>query len=154
MSKTKSDPIDVLIQQLLREEQFLHRRIRNENLRQGLKGGRAVFKWDKDRNMYYAFCMLWPTQDKYWYELGTLWVHPKDRGNGLAGEVFKKCLECLPRSVGVFLITHQTGVVELARSMGWQLGCTNWTSSSFWQRIAEPWDRPTSSDGILMFWIP
>jgi len=151
---TEADPVDVLVQELLKEEQLLYRRITNKNLKQGLKNGRAVFKRDGACNRYHAFCMLWPTQDEYWYELGTLWVHPENRGNGFSKEVFKMCLERLPRGAGAFLITRQIGVLELARSVGWQLERTNWTNSGFWQRIAEPWDRPVKSGGILMFWIP
>ncbi len=149
--------IQELVRNLRQEGHFLRKRITKRNILKALREKRAIYKYDAKTGMVYAFCMLWPTKDPDMFESGTFWVAPSFRGNGHGEEVFLKCLALLPKGAGVFLITREIGVLELARNHGWQLEKSSWTKSEFWRRRAEPWDRVrpgVHSNGILMFLMP
>lgn len=151
------EPIDILVSKLRKEQHLLQKRITNINISLAINEGRAAFKRDHKTHQFYAFCMLWPTTDPNWFEAGDLWVDEKSRRQGDARDVFKRCLDRLPKGAGVFLITRELSVVKMARGLGWQLERNNWTESKFWSRIAEPWDRykeGAASEGILMFSMP
>ncbi len=151
------DRVEVLVSRLKSEEHLLQKRITERNIASAFKQKRVAFKFDATTRRYYAFCMLWPTQDPKWFELGTLWVDEDSQGNGYAGDVFKRCADRLPKGAGVFLITREIEVLQIARGLGWQMERKTWTQSKFWRRIAEPWDRVRPghhSDGVLMFLMP
>lgn len=151
------DAVEALISKLQEEKDLLQKRITKENIAKAFKEGRVAFKFDATTHRFYAFCMLWPTKDKYIYELGCIWVDKDSRRNGYAGEVFKHCMDILPKGAGVFLITREIEVLEIARNLGWQLERASWSRSEFWMNIAEPWDRiqpGRHAYGVLMFCLP
>jgi len=146
-----------LVAALHKEPTLLQERISEESIKKAFSEKRAAAKLDSTAKNYIAFAMLWRTKDPSWYELGTIWVSPKHQRKGLMPIVFEKCAKKLPKGCGVFLITHNIKVLEVARSFGWQLARSNWHDSEFWTRIAEPWDKwgpGQHSNGALLFFMP
>lgn len=145
-----------LVIKLREEKHFLKKRITEANIEKAFIEHRVAFKINATNNQYCACCILWPTKDPYMFELGTLHVDESFRGLGYGKSVFAECMELLPKGAGMFLITREVHVLQLARGFGWQLERSNWTKSKFWTRIAEPWDRwePGHSEGALLFFMP
>jgi hypothetical protein len=85
-----------------------------------------------------CFAGLWPTRDRTWFELGTMWIHPGLRGRGLAGTVFDKVMKLLPPGKRVFLVARNMKVVHLALDRGW-VEDPAWRTNSQWSGICRSW---------------
>lgn len=54
-----------------------------------------------------SFGALWPTDDYFWLEAGSIWVAKKFRGKKYSSEIFHDLIvNKLPRDKKVFVITH------------------------------------------------
>jgi len=62
--------------------------------------------------LFVAFAALWPTLHPSWYEVGSVWVHPDHRDQGLGSQVFKQVVNLQP--AGIFLITSEDKIRHLA----------------------------------------
>ena len=62
---------------------------------------------------------LWPTDEPGVLELGTLWVHPKHRGQGLSSKVFAQRLT-LPAAANkkLFIVSHEPIVAHHTHAHG------------------------------------
>ncbi len=86
-----------------------------------------------------AFVALWPTQALTWRELGSVWVAPAYRGQGL----WRKMLTVIMNKVhdDVFLVTHNPRVVRLVTRQGWHEADAHSWNSVPWEATCEPCDR-------------
>ncbi len=58
-----------------------------------------------------AFAALWGTADPLWWEIGTIWVDPRLRGNGLLSELVTDSTSLAPKGGNLFLITSERAVM-------------------------------------------
>ncbi|MEY4747437.1 MAG: hypothetical protein RLZZ416_486 [Candidatus Parcubacteria bacterium] len=65
-----------------------------------------------------AYGALWPTSDKSWLEVGSLYVHPAHRKNGLHMEIMSELVKRVPEGGRLFLITADKRVMQLASDFG------------------------------------
>lgn len=106
-----------LARMLMEEEVLIGERNSPVKLKQLHEKGLAV---TEERNgEFIAFAALWPITESL-YELGSIWVHPAERGRGLASKVFEECLErAANENVTVFLVTREPRIMHLAQKAGW-----------------------------------
>ncbi len=132
---------------LRKEEKLLKSRITPRYLLRAHQDKLAYIKLI--RKEIAAFVALWPTADKEWFELGTLWVDPEHRHKGLASELFALC-EKEGGNKNMFLITRSMKVVHLAETHGWEEVEGDWRKDKFWKNICEPWDALPKSGSRLL----
>ena len=141
---------------LQKENKLFKSRITADSLENMQKKKLAFIKVYKKEIV--GFVALWPTKNKEWSELGTLWVHPEWRQKGIASELFSLCEKSTTKNI--FLITRSIKVVYLAKANGWTEEKGNWTKNIFWKKVCEPWDiipkrgtRILPKEGRLLFRI-
>lgn len=100
------------------DEVFLASRIAAASLMAAYAEGRAAIV--EEGPSIVAIGVLWPTDRSDWYELGSLWVHPKRRGGRLSRVIYAKRLALLPSGAHSFVITHNPRVVHLAQEFGFR----------------------------------
>lgn len=68
-----------------------------------------------------AYAALWRTNCyPGWYELGTVWVGPNLRGNGLYRDLMKEAASLAPTSANLFLITREQKIMRTADELGFK----------------------------------
>lgn len=143
MSKIDFKILSALLQ---KEEKLLKSRITPDSLESAYKKKLVHIKTHKKEMV--GFVALWPTKNKEWSELGTLWVHPDWRKKGIASELFDLCVK--NNKSHLFLITRSMKVVHLAETHGWIEEKGDWTENNFWKKTCEPWDSlPQKGTRIL-----
>ncbi|MCB9798380.1 GNAT family N-acetyltransferase [Candidatus Nomurabacteria bacterium] len=108
---------DDLANNLNSESDLLGGRLSADLLERKFLEGQAVLV--SEGLVIVAFAALWETPDDRWFELGSVWVHPRARGRGLASEIFGKLL-VLANDISAFLLTHNDKVSHLAQKAGWR----------------------------------
>lgn len=81
---------------------------------------RAVIR-SSDSGAIEAYVALWRTRRREWYELGTVWIHPSRRGNGLRDEIMKEVVQLLPIGWRLLMVTASDGVRRSAEKFGFQM---------------------------------
>ena len=65
-----------------------------------------------------AFGALWPTWRPDCWEVGTLFVRPEYRGNGLLPEIMDELMRRAPNGSSLFFITKEERIMKLAPEYG------------------------------------
>ena len=136
----------MLADELLKEEKLLRSRLVPNVLKSLYDKGLAKVRVRREEII--SFVALWPTKQRSWYELGTLWVHPDDRKKNISSQVFTECLDD-NKEKNIFLITRSIKVVHLARVHEMEES-TAWHTDPFWVKLCEPWDElPSQGTRVL-----
>lgn len=135
-----------LLHRLLKEPHLLNTRLTLDFLARAVAENRIVVR--RKGYMIISCTILWTVPDDEWFELGTIWVDKRFRGNGLCKEMFRECIE-KRRGHSLFLITSLHCIKTLASKFGWAEESEDWTTVPLWKRIADPWgDRYPANSNI------
>ncbi len=115
--------VKMLSDRLKATRKFYAPRIEPENLGTAIREGRAAIRRLDDR--IEAFAALWPTNDPGWYELGTIWVGERLRGNGLRQDLMAEVVALTPAGRGLFMFTPNEAIMDSAVKLGFVLVTTD-----------------------------
>lgn len=116
---------EVLARCLLKEGGYYEPRLTPRLLSERYYAGHAVIRETEEEEgerTIFAYAALWPAYHgprESWYELGSVWIAPHSRGNGLVREVMQETLEKAPGKK-FFLISASQGVIQSARYLGFK----------------------------------
>jgi len=127
---------DVLSKKLIAAGIYRGSRLAPRHLSSRYYAGRAVIRETceemGDRTIL-AYTAIWPTELPEWSELGTVWVSPELRGNGLVCKLMHATVNLL--DTNFFLITDRESVMKAALQLGFipattqsKPGITRWAS--------------------------
>ena len=131
---------DHLAEELDKEPALLGKRNTAKNLCNMWRKDQAVIHVLNNRII--GFAALWDTSHPIWLELGSMWVHKPFRGNKIASELFLKCTRKLRKGMRMFVITHNSKVLHLAKKAGFSEAMEEkeWFSIP-WKVTCAPCDR-------------
>lgn len=94
-----------LSENLQKEETIMGYRNTAQNLRKLYLKKLAAIRINENKMI--AFAALWPTNDPFWLEAGSVWVHPEFRGKRYSSETFQELIQKSARDgKNIFSITH------------------------------------------------
>ncbi len=122
---------------------FLWSRVMPAVLKAAYLRGTAVIEQDATGALI-GFMQHQPVQSG-WAELGSFWVSPDHRGQGIASRLFARLVALLSTDSGVqgaFLVTHNPVVVALCAKYDWQEAShATWAQTVPYRETCGPCDR-------------
>ncbi len=114
----------VLSEQIRAEGKYFSARTTARKLSKRFYAGRAVVRQIDSPvaslRFVQGYAALWRTAVDGWYELGTVWVTPELRGNGVQFDLMTELVAKAPQGKGLFLITDAFPVMRTAGILGFR----------------------------------
>lgn len=150
-----------LSKDLQKEKAIMGYRNIPENLKKIYFSRMASVKIDKRKII--SFAALWPTDDNFWLEAGSVWVEKFFRGKKYSSEVFHNLIaRKLPENKKIFVITHSVNkMIHLLKKEGFiEVPAEYWDSKVPFLVTCQPCDReiktncPLRGNECKLFYLP
>lgn len=150
-----------LSESLQKEKTIMGYRNTPENLEKNYSAGTATIKISAGEII--SFGALWPTDDCFWLEAGSIWVAEKFRGKKYSSEIFHDLItNKIPQNKKTFVITHSVSkMIHLLKKESFiEIPAKQWDEKVPFTVTCQPCDEEMKEKCLLkgneckLFYLP